>query len=309
MTSGVKLSFFALLTLFILITISVFNKDAVYLDKAPDKIAGETTEFDPPKLDSPLGKVIQNSIDGVEGDFSVYIESIDGSIKYTQNSHTKMEAGSLYKLILLASTYDLINKQKLTEDNVITGYKKHLTEVLGGVDYGYEKADEEISYTVREAVDRIVRISDNFAAIILTEHIRNLEAGRGDPLSRMVKSLGLKETDFTHLPLTTASDVGNFYKQLYNGLIVSTEASVKIIDGLKRSQINSRIPAKLPKGVEVAHKTAELPRLRHDAGIVYLENKPYILVLMSKNLQYEDDGVEALAEISKEVYEYMDKNK
>lgn len=252
---------------------------------------------------NPLGKIVQNDLAGKDGTFGVYVESLKDGEKYGFNENEPFPTASLYKLILLSATFKEIEKGKLTMDTPISSTKSHLTEVFGGVDFGYEDSPENIQYGVGETMDRIGSISDNFAAIMLTEKLK--EVSGQDVLIRMAKELGLSQTNLNNDLTTTASDMASYLKLLYQGKIVSPDASNKIIDILSQSKINDRIPANLPDEIRVVHKTGELPNVRHDVGIIYLDNNPYILVLLSKNLKYEDDGVATLAQLSQDIFNYL----
>lgn len=274
-----------------------------------------------------LESIVAKNLNGIEGRFAVYIEELpannsDGGkvdnsftlladpLKYTLNELEFFPAASLYKLVLLAAVLKEVEKGNLALEDQLSGAKSHLVEVFGGVDFGYEDAPEQISYTVDEALTRVGRVSDNFAAIMLTEKLRAIRISEGSSnklLIEITKELGMKNTDFDTDPIqTTAEDIAIFFKQLYFGQIVSPQVSEKIIGYLNLSQLNDRIPAKLPEEVKVVHKTGELARVRHDAGIVYGE-RPYLIVLLSKDLKYEDQGIETMANISQEVWEYFNK--
>lgn len=260
-----------------------------------------------------LKRIAQKNIAGKRGEFAIVIESLapDTGRKYSFNSKVSYPAASFYKLILLAVVFKQIEEGKLKPDDKITASKKHLMEVLGHLDFGYEDSADEIEYTVSEALDRVGRISDNFAAIMLTQKVR--QGTLQDPLSQMAQELGMDSTKLTGADIVTnASDIFLYFKKLYQGQIESLTVSAEIIKILSLGKIDDRIPAKLPKEVRVIHKTGELPQVRHDGGIVYPsassgQVSPYIIVLMSKDLQYEDDGVEVLANISKDVYDYFNK--
>jgi beta-lactamase class A len=99
--------------------------------------------------------------------------------------------------------------------------------------------------------------------------------------------------------------MSTYFKALYKGEIVSKTAADDILSILELSQLNNRIPDQLPEGTKVIHKTGELSKIRHDAGIVYLEGHPYIIILLSKDLLFEDDGIETLSNISKAVFDYF----
>lgn len=63
------------------------------------------------------------------------------------------------------------------------------------------------------------------------------------------------------------------------------------------------IPAKLPKNVKVAHKSGSITGVQHDSGFVILpDGRKYVIVLLSKNLEKADDGVNVLSEISRIIF-------
>lgn len=257
---------------------------------------------------SNLQKIIQQDLlkNQAGGVVAVSVLSLTSEEKYNFNEKELFPTASLYKLILLAVAMQAMEEEKLKMDDQISSTKSHLIEVFGGEDFGYQEMGERISFSVEEILQRIGRISDNFAAIMLAEKLRSIYQGQNiDPLEGMAQKLGMKKTGFGDMPTTTAEDITTFFKALYQGQVISKKSSDKIIEILSLSKINDRIPANLPEGVRVVHKTGELPKVRHDAGIVYLPGKDYIIVLMSKDLNFEDSGVEFLAKISKDVYEYF----
>lgn len=255
--------------------------------------------------DSKLKKIVDGNLRGKEGEYAVVIERLEDERNegYYYNERKSFPAGSFYKLFLLAAVFELIERGELTEDGLISSSKSHLEEVLGGEEFGYKDFEgDEITYKVKEAVQRVGTISDNFAAIMLAEKIS------WDRVRNVVKTIGAENTDIHNPISTTADDIALFFRKLYRKEVISPEVSDKLINLLSGARINDRIPAKLPKSLKIAHKTAELSRIRSDAGIVFLEGKPYLIVLMSKDLRYEDDGVALLAKISREVYEYFTKD-
>lgn len=269
-------------------------------------------DFGKTRNDAKLENVINTSLRGQKGDFAVFVEELPASPsaslknprKYAVNEMKPFPAASLYKLVLMAAIEKQIEGGKMKREDTLVGDKEKLAKILGGEEFGYEKAPDQIKYSVDEALTRVGRISDNFAAIMLTNKLR--ESPEEGLLYQMTHELGMKNTDFAADPIkTTAEDVALFFKLLYQGKVVSLASSEKIIQYLSLSQLNNRIPSGVPEGVKVVHKTGELARTRHDAGIVYLEGSPYVIVLLSENLPFEDEGIKTLAQISKGVYEYF----
>lgn len=256
-----------------------------------------------------LSEIIQKNLFGQKGSFAIFIEDLESGEKYTYHESEIFPAASLYKLILVTAVLKEVEVGQLKLEDTITGRKSHLIQVLGEEDFGYEGVPEYITYSIEEALQRIGRISDNFAAIMLAEKLRELRAGRVDGdklLIKMTGDLDMPNTNFDNDPVTTtASDIATYFRKLYQGEVVSKGVSEKIIELLLLSKLNDRIPVFLPGEIKVVHKTGELSRVRHDGGIVYLEDNPYVIVMLSKDVEFEDETVETLANISKDVYDYF----
>lgn len=256
--------------------------------------------------DKDLEGLITKELKDVDGEFAVVVESYESSAssKPTKQVHINDEAifpaGSLYKLFVMAAVLKEVEEGKLRMDQRVSASKEHLDEVLGGTEYGYEEVEGDITFTVDQALERIARLSDNYAAIILAEKVG------WNKVQAQAKATGASTTVVKSPISTTPYDISIYLRNLYQGRVVSKESSQKIVDYLARSQLNNRIPKQLPEGLKIAHKTGELSGVRHDAGIVFLpDGKAYTIVLMSKNLTFEDQGIEALARVSKVVYDYL----
>ena len=98
-----------------------------------------------------------------------------------------------------------------------------------------------------------------------------------------MSALGLTETRLTEdgsLP-ATANDVALLLRSIATGDAISPDASQAMADLMKTEEINDRIPAELPAGTRVAHKTGNWDNVTHDAGIVHGAKGAYVMVLMS----------------------------
>lgn len=246
-----------------------------------------------------LSKIISNSLPTDNGQYAVYIENFSDGENYSLRSLDSFPAASLYKVFLLAVALREIENGRLKIEDGLSASKEHLVDILGKDEFGIDDLPDQVEFTVEEALQRVGRISDNFAAIMLGDKIG------WDKVQQMANELGAKNTFIKDPIQTSAEDIAIFFKKLYRREIISVKVSEEIEKYLALNQLNNRIPAGVPDGVKVIHKTGELSGVRHDAGIVYLANRPYVIVLMSKNLKYEDEGVKTLAKISKAIYDYF----
>ena len=78
-----------------------------------------------------------------------------------------------------------------------------------------------------------------------------------------------------------------------------------MIDLFKTCKTNSKIPKRLPKTLEIAHKTGSLPLYEHDAGIVYNDSRDFVFAAMSNELKSNADGQLIISTIAKMTYEHM----
>jgi beta-lactamase class A len=76
---------------------------------------------------------------------------------------------------------------------------------------------------------------------------------------------------------------------------------------LHEQEFRSGIPAGLPEGARVAHKTGEISTMAHDAGLVYLpDREPYALAILTGWPASATAGRrETLAALSRAVYLYL----
>jgi beta-lactamase class A len=75
-------------------------------------------------------------------------------------------------------------------------------------------------------------------------------------------------------------------------------------DILLKQEFQSEIPAGLPPGTPVAHKTGWITGIHHDAAIVYPRgHAPYVLVLLTRGITDDATANSLMADISRMVYE------
>jgi beta-lactamase class A len=105
--------------------------------------------------------------------------------------------------------------------------------------------------------------------------------------------------------MTTARDLATLMASIESGAAASRTSVDSMRAVLLRQEFNDRIPAGLPPGTRVAHKTGEITAHFHDAAIVYpAQRGPYVLVVLTRGI---DDGKVArslIADISRLVYDH-----
>jgi beta-lactamase class A len=100
---------------------------------------------------------------------------------------------------------------------------------------------------------------------------------------------------------TTARGLLTLFETLGHGRAVDPASDAAMIEILKRQKFNDAIPAGLPPGTPVAHKTGNITRIHHDAGIVY-GPRPYVLVVLVRGIEDKKQSAALIAELSRRVY-------
>jgi beta-lactamase class A len=93
---------------------------------------------------------------------------------------------------------------------------------------------------------------------------------------------------------------------LYLGKVLNKEMTDDFFTMLSTHK-QSSIPRDLPAGVRIANKPGELEAVRNDSGVIFLENRPYILCVMTTYLRHEHDGEDAISKISLSTYRMFDR--
>ena len=105
---------------------------------------------------------------------------------------------------------------------------------------------------------------------------------------------------------TTARDLGIIMERLARGEVGSPESSEEMMDILSRQHWNTKIPALLPPGTRVAHKTGRITGISHDAGIVYPEGaSPYVLVILTRGFEDGEVADAYAAQISRVIFDHI----
>jgi beta-lactamase class A len=102
---------------------------------------------------------------------------------------------------------------------------------------------------------------------------------------------------------TTAAEMALLLEAIYGGAAVNEVASRQMLELLKTESVDNRIPALLPVGTAVAHKTGNWGNATHDAGIVFSPQATYVIVVLT-DYGYADGGAALIAELSRAVYDY-----
>ena len=93
-----------------------------------------------------------------------------------------------------------------------------------------------------------------------------------------------------------------YARAIADGAVVDQASSQAMVEILARQHFRDGLPAGLPAGVRVAHKTGEITKIHHDGGIVFAE-RPYVIVVLVRGIADRAVSARLIADISRALFE------
>ena len=101
----------------------------------------------------------------------------------------------------------------------------------------------------------------------------------------------------------TAADLAAVLRAIATDRAASPAACAAMLAILERQEFNDEIPAGLPPGTRVAHKTGQITAVLHDAAIVYPSTgTPYVLVVLTAEIPDAAVASALIADVSRLVW-------
>src|SRR5678816_3976964 len=170
----------------------------------------------------------------------------------------------------------------------------------------YAKIGDRVK--VRELLQRMIVRSSNLATNQLIELVgaanvtataHSLGAARISVLRGVEDQ---KAFDRGMINTTTSADLAALLEGIEKGTVLSSDNSAEMREILLAQEFNEKIPAGLPPGTRVAHKTGEITAVSHDAAVVYPPSrKPYVLVVLTREIPDEKVARRLIADLSRMV--------
>ena len=254
-------------------------------------------------------KKIEKIISQVEGNVCINFYDLNKNNGFSVNGDKKVLSASMIKLLILAELMKKIfeNKFSLSDTVMIANFMK-----TGG-DGVLKELNTGHHFTLKELATLMIIVSDNQATNILIDFLGM------ENINLLGKELGLRATFLERRMMdaearkngydnyTSADDISLLLKLIYQEKLINKEASQLMLEILLKQQQGERLQRYLPTDIKIAHKCGDLDNLENDGGIIWLEEKVYILVVLTSrmsNLQCK----QTIGKISKFVYDKMEES-
>lgn len=247
----------------------------------------------------------------------IYYRRLDRPDSLLLDADVRLHAASTMKVPVMIQAFRDADAGLLDLDDTVA-VRNEFASLVDGSPYELAAADDSDSTlyervggsaTVRELVELMITVSSNLATNLMMDLVRadrvtatmrtlgadSIEVLRGVEDGKAYRA-GLSNT-------TTARDLGIILAAIANQRAASPAACRAMEAILARQRFNEGIPAGLPPGTRVAHKTGEITRIHHDAAIVSDDRGArYVLVVLVRGLESKDHSAALMADIARLVH-------
>ena len=259
---------------------------------------------------------IEKRIAESHADVGVDFRTLDGHSSWAYHEEDSFHAASTMKIPVMIELFHQVKEGKLRLDDSLTIHNE-FHSIVDDSPFKLDPTDDSEAdlykaegqpRTLRELCDLMITVSSNLATNLLIEKLgvqnirdgaQSLGAGEMNVLrgveDNKAYDKGLNNT-------TTACALARLLTAIAQGKAVDADSSRQMIEILERQHFNEGIPAGLPPGTRVAHKTGEITKIHHDAAIVFAP-RPFVLVILVRGLAGEKESSALIADITRTLYQ------
>jgi beta-lactamase class A len=249
---------------------------------------------------------IDHHLDGVMG---VAILDLTSGHTFLLHGDEVFPQASSIKIAVLAELYRQAQSGKLQLTDLYTVNAADLvqdSDIMNGLTPGVTRV------THRDLATMMVAVSDNAATNVLIDHVGM------DNVNALLDSLGLHQTRLRRkmMDLKAASEgreniatpreMMTLLELIYRGKVLNKALADDFFKVLSTHK-DSWIPRYLPDDLKIANKPGALEGVRNDSGIIFAQNRPFVLCVMTTYLRRERDGEDAIAKVAEAAWQMFDR--
>jgi beta-lactamase class A len=244
-----------------------------------------------------------------------YYDLSNGS-SLMRNEREMFHAASTMKVPVMFGVFEAVSRGELKLNQPVR-VRNQFTSILDGTSFALETredSDAELyskigsDVPLEELVRRMIVRSSNLATNLVIElvgapRIMTLMKRIGANDIRVLR--GVEDDKAYHAGLnnmTSAYDLMLIFRALGERRVISDAASDAMIAILAGQEHRDGIPAGLPAGTRVANKTGSITKISHDSGLVMTASGSYVLVVLTRGFEKNDDAQRVIASISRAVW-------
>ena len=256
-----------------------------------------------------LKRTIEQEDHRLDGVLGVAIMDLsDGRTLFWHADDVYPTASSI-KIAVLAELYRQAEEGKLKLTDLYTVRKEDDvpdSAIFNGLTYGITQV------TLRDLATMMIAVSDNSATNVLIDKVGM------ENVNAMLASQGLKQTKLQrkmmdlnaakqgHENIATPRELMTLLARIYQGKLLNRETTDAFFKMLATSK-NSPIRLAVPDAVVSADKPGELEGVRNDSGVVFAQNRPFVISVMTTYDRDEDAANAAIGRIASAAYSMFDR--
>jgi beta-lactamase class A len=277
-------------------------------------LSGVTIAAAQTKTDQRLTAMLQQLVDGFQGDAGIYVEHLKTGRIAQVNADTIFPTASMIKVPIMCGVFDKIEKGELKYDEELI-YRDSLLyageDILGSFMDG-----EKIRLSKVQMLS--ITTSDNTASLWLQhfvggENINRWLAGQGFEKTRMNSRTAGRQGDWRKYGWgqTTPREMATLVKMIRNGKVISPAASERMYRFLTRIYWDGSALSQIPPYVQVASKTGSVDRARSEVALVNAPHGDYVFCITTKNQKDirwtpDNEGKVLIRELSAMLWNYFE---
>lgn len=239
--------------------------------------------------------------------YSLYVEDLNNNeVLLDINTEESVQSASMIKIFIMAEAFNQISEGKFMAEKIIR--IKHENIVPGSLIRNLSS----YTYSIKDIIFLMMNSSDNTA----TNEIIDLLGMEN--INDFIHKHGLKETvinrkmmDFEKIKqgfdnTTSARDISSILKKLYYKDLNDEIYCDQMMNIMKKQMDNRMMSRNIDKNIaKIYHKSGDLPKLNHDAGIVSLRNNDYLFCMFTWDGIDNVYGRKIIGNVSEKVYKYF----
>ena len=251
---------------------------------------GCTGEAVDPMVD--LLAAVQPLIQESGEEIAVYFQDLESRDSLLIAPDLRMHAASTMKVPVMiqlyldrdAGLFSLDDSLEITTTftSIVDGSPYSMTSGSDSDSVLYAQTGQRVSYA--DLIELMITVSSNLATNIL---IQEADAQR---VTATMRELGADSIQV----LRGVEDGPAF-----------PGTSREMVEVLSRQHWRTKIPAQLPPGTRVAHKTGRITGISHDSGIVFPgDAPPFVLVILTRGFEDGEEADAVAAQISRVIFDH-----
>ncbi|MEX5236840.1 serine hydrolase [Kocuria arenosa] len=222
---------------------------------------------------------------GVPGELGVVLLDPEGREVVTRNADRPFTSASLYKLFLAHAVLDEADRGALALSDVVP----------------------ELGLTVEQALDVMISWSDNASGAALGrwlgwEEVEAFAHEQGFAATTFDPATGSQDVVAM---TTTPADVAALLERLRRGELLSGSSTALLLGFLEEQHLDYALSSGFSPDVGFAHKTGLLVDVSHDAGIVELGGRDYVVAVLTDGWSDYEESAPWFGDAGREIEAYV----